>query len=94
MKKNRSLKSTLSDEDERETDHHNKDNSEASDMVAFNAIINLKDNSLYVENGASEDESLYSDEEISYEELQEKYNLLYVKWIDFVIISNTLKKDL
>lgn len=52
----------MSDEDKEKTDHDDEDNSEASDTMAFNAVIDLKYNSLHVEDSAS-------DEEISYEEL-------------------------
>lgn len=87
LKKNKSLNTTLSYEDKEETDHDDEDNNEASDTMAFNAVIDLKDNSLHVEDSAS-------DEEISYEELQEKYNLMYAKWIELVTTSNTQNKDL
>lgn len=51
-------------------------------------MLSLIDTSLHV------DESLFNEEEISYEKLQENYNLMYTKWIDLVAIGNTLKKDL
>lgn len=31
---------------------------------------------------------------MSYEELQEKYNLMYTKWVDLVEINKDLKKSL
>lgn len=74
------------------TDHDDQDSSESRETMAFNGVIDMKDTSLHVEDSASNDKSLFSDEEKPYEELQEKYNMMYAKWIDLVAI--TLKKDL
>lgn len=48
-----------------------------NETIAFNAVVDWKDTSLHdVDTSAS-------DEEVSYEEIEENYNLMYTKWIDF-----------
>lgn len=66
LKKNRSLNTTLSDEDkEVETDYDDEDSKESSDTMAFNAVIDLKDTSLHdIVDNASDADSFYSDEEL------------------------------
>lgn len=75
---NRLLNSTLSDEDKKEeTDNDDEDNSESSDTMAFDAVINLKNTSLHaVADNIRDEDLLYSDEEVPYKELKEKYNLM------------------
>lgn len=69
-----------------------------NDTMAFNIVVDLKDTSFHYTRGCANDEdSLYGDEEdekLLFEELQEKYNLMYTKWIDLVKINKALKKNL
>lgn len=66
--------------------------------MAFNIVVDLKDTSLHVTNNSvNDDQSIYNDEEdgeVFLEELQEKYNLMYTKWVNFFEINKTLKKNL
>lgn len=78
---NRSLITTLSDEEKKEdTRYDDEDDTDPNERMTFNIVVDLKDISLHdADSCASNEESLDTDEEVTYEELQEKYNLMYTK---------------
>lgn len=82
MKTNKFLDTILSDEDKKEeTDYDEGNKTDPNGTVAFNAIVDLKDTSLHATNISVNDECIYSDEkdeEVSFDELEEKYNLMYM----------------
>lgn len=86
LKKNRSLNTTLNNEGKKEeSDCDDEDDTDSNETITFNVVVNLKERSLHDNNSsASDQDSLYSDEEVSYEELLEKYDLMHTKWIDLV----------
>lgn len=90
------MNTTLSDEDKKEeTDYDDEEDTDPNETTAFNVMMDLKDISLYnVHISASNEESLYSDEEVSYEQLQENHNLMYSKWVDLVEIYKELRRSL
>lgn len=71
MSKNISLNTTLRNEDKREgTNYDDEDDTNPNETMSFNLVIDLKDTFLHdVHNNASNDD-------VSYEKLQEKYNLM------------------
>lgn len=82
MSKNISLNTTLRNEDKREeTNYDDEDDTNPNETMSFNLVIDLKDTFLHdVHSNASNDD-------VSYEKLQEKYNLMNTKLIDFVDIK-------
>ncbi|KAI5675500.1 hypothetical protein M9H77_06450 [Catharanthus roseus] len=79
LKKNRSMITSLSYNDKK-SDY--EDDEEDTETLAFNVIIDLEDTSMHNDNkDDSDDDSIYSDEEVSNEELQNKHSLLYTKWV-------------
>ncbi|KAI5654080.1 hypothetical protein M9H77_31267 [Catharanthus roseus] len=74
LKKNRSMNSTLNDDDKK---HDTEDDEEDT---YSNETLHLID-----------DDSTYSDKELSYEELEDKYSLLYTKWIGLLELHQDLK---
>lgn len=89
----------MSDNDKNEeTDYDEDEEIDANNTVAFNVVVDLKHTSLHVTNNSvNGDESIYNDKEdkeVSLDELQEMYNLIYTKWVYLVNISKTFKKDL
>lgn len=86
---------TLSDEDKKkETDEDEEDKIDTNKTVVFNIVVDLSETTLHDDNNyMSKNDSFYRDEEVSYEELQNKYDLRYNKWIDPVEISKELKKS-
>lgn len=93
-----SLNTTLIDDEKEETDCDKGDNTQINDIISFNLVVDLKDISMHViENSVRDDESTYSDEKdekVTFDELQDKYNLIYTMWIMIVEINKELKKDL
>ncbi|KAI5680796.1 hypothetical protein M9H77_02023 [Catharanthus roseus] len=58
-------------------------------------LIDFEDTSMHnYHKDDSDDNFIYSDEEISYEELQDTYSLLYTKWIGLVKLHHDLKNSL
>ncbi|KAI5663065.1 hypothetical protein M9H77_22388 [Catharanthus roseus] len=63
--------------------------------LIFQVIIDLEDTSIHnYHKDDSDDDFIYSDQEVSYEELQDKYNLLYTKWVGLVELHQNLKDSL
>ncbi|KAI5681484.1 hypothetical protein M9H77_02712 [Catharanthus roseus] len=82
LKKNKSLNTTLSDDDKKNDSEDDEEDTDSYETLAFNAIIDLEDACMYnIHKDDSNDDSIYSDEEVYYEELQDKYSLLYNKWL-------------
>ncbi|KAI5668590.1 hypothetical protein M9H77_18443 [Catharanthus roseus] len=82
LKKNRSINTTLIDDDKKSNSKDDEEDTDSNETLAFNAIIDLKDTSMHIDHkDDSDDGSIYSDEEVSYKELQDKYSLLFTKWI-------------
>lgn len=98
LRKNKSLNTTLSNKDKKEeTDSEYEDETDINETMAFNSIVDLKDTSLHDDdssNSVSNDDSLSSDKEVFYVELQNKYDVMYNGWIALVEINKKLKKFL
>ncbi|KAI5654638.1 hypothetical protein M9H77_31825 [Catharanthus roseus] len=96
FKKNLSMNTTLIDNDDKKSDSENdEEDIDSNETLAFNVIIDLKDTSMHNDyKGDSDDGSIYSDEEVCYEELQNKYSLIYTKWVELVKLYQDLKDSL
>lgn len=72
---------TLSDEDKKkETDEDEEDKIDTNNNVVFNIVVDLSEKTLHDDNDyMSKNDSFYRDEEVLYEELQNKYDLKYNK---------------
>lgn len=81
-----------------ETDYDEIDEIQHADTVALNVVVDIKDTTLHnVEKCVDNDDSIYSDEddeEVIFEELQDKYNLMYTKRVELTEINKMFKKDL
>ncbi|KAI5650115.1 hypothetical protein M9H77_36120 [Catharanthus roseus] len=63
----------------------------SNETLAFNVVIDLEDTSIHNDHNVdSDDDSIYSDEEVPYKELQDKYSLLYTKWVGNVKLYQEL----
>lgn len=55
------------------------------ETVAFNVVADIKDISMHeVDNNVDDEESIYSneeDKEVIIEEVRDKYNPIYTKWV-------------
>ncbi|KAI5667411.1 hypothetical protein M9H77_17264 [Catharanthus roseus] len=86
------MDTTLSDDDKKSD---SEDEEEDTDTLAFNVIIDFKDTSMHNDHkDDNDDDSIYSDKEVSYEELQDKYSLFYTKWDRIVELHQNLKDNL
>lgn len=98
-KKNKSLNTTLSDDERNEeTDYDEGNDVDHNDTVAFNVVAGMKDTSMHeVENNVDNEESIYNNEEdvaVIFQELRDKYSPMYTKWVELSQINKSLKKDL
>lgn len=86
LKKNRSLNTTLSNDEKEETDFN-----EGNDTVAFTVVVDMKDTSMHRIGKSVEDyQSTYSDEEdkkVTFDELQDKYNLMYISGLKLLKLT-------
>ncbi|KAI5653051.1 hypothetical protein M9H77_30238 [Catharanthus roseus] len=82
LKKNRSLNTTLSDDKKKSDSEDDEEDTDSNEKLAFNVIIDLEATSMQMDHkDDNDDDSIYNDKEVSYKELQDKYSLLYTKWI-------------
>ncbi|KAI5658571.1 hypothetical protein M9H77_27364 [Catharanthus roseus] len=92
LKKSISMNTILSDDDKKSD---SEDDKEDTETLAFNVIIDLENTSMHNDHKDDiNDDSIYSDEEVSYEELKNKYRLLYTKWVGLVELHHNLKDSL
>ncbi|KAI5662501.1 hypothetical protein M9H77_21824 [Catharanthus roseus] len=95
LKKNRSVNTTLSNDDKKSDSQDGGEDTDSNEKLAFNVIIDLEDISMHIDhNNDSDDDSIYTNEEVFYEELQDRYNLLYTKWVGLVKLYQELKDSL
>ncbi|KAI5681031.1 hypothetical protein M9H77_02258 [Catharanthus roseus] len=79
------LRMTTGDDDKKSDSKDDKEDTDYNETLAFNVIIELEDTSTHINHkDDSDDDSIYSDEEVSYEKLQDKCGLLYTKWVGLV----------
>ncbi|KAI5676821.1 hypothetical protein M9H77_07771 [Catharanthus roseus] len=68
LKWNRSMNTTLSDDDKKSDDEDDEEDTDSNETLAFNVIIDLEDTSIDNDHkDDSDDDSVYSDEEVSFE---------------------------
>ncbi|KAI5683285.1 hypothetical protein M9H77_04513 [Catharanthus roseus] len=80
LKKNRSLNTTHSDDDKKSDTEDDEEDRDSNETLASNVVIDLGDTSMHNSHqDASDDDFVYSDEKVTYEELQDNYSLLYTK---------------
>lgn len=66
MKKNKSLNTTLNDDEKEEAECDEGDESEFNDTIVFNVVVDMKDTSMHnIENCVSDEELIYSMRRIS-----------------------------
>ncbi|KAI5649972.1 hypothetical protein M9H77_35977 [Catharanthus roseus] len=86
------MNTTVSDDDKKSYSKDDEEDTDSNETLAVNMIIDLEDTSMHNDHkDDNDDDSVYSDKETSYEELQNKYSLLYTKWVGLVKLHEDLK---
>ncbi|KAI5682752.1 hypothetical protein M9H77_03980 [Catharanthus roseus] len=84
---------TLSDEDKKSDFEDDEEDTNSNKTLTFNVIIDLEDTFMHIDyKDDNNDDFIYSDKEVSYEKLHDKYNL--AKWVGPMKLHQDLKGSL